>query len=454
MRASLFLFFLCSSILFVQPSYAQKKTPREVSGENLRKVLFDLYKYKNIEKDKKKQDCDIDKILKVLSPRALAPTNKEATDIINRLMDSLRVEPKDRYAFVHSTLSAINSSKMVDFVFSVTRKDYGDLKEARRDSLKAKYYRIKNLKTKGYEMLSKQVTIGVCKGKVTLNVKLVSGKLGYKKNLSRAATIEWKFFSKLTIDCPCNKQNRHKVKNTVYEFEATTQGPMVFERSGVNPTTGKRVSSGLYGLRFDKLKNPKGKRTQLICCTKEDEKSEDGSYTDPNEPIRYDSPFINTGLGIGFVQDGDTQIVGNAGVLFPVASMGDNPIFVGGQIGIQSSSVSSDFPVNEYRIGPIVEYDHNLNDSGLEWVSGIHTGYLFGNADLGIADQDFNGFFANLYTGLDIPLGDNISLAVLTSFLEFQSLAFDFGDESVSESSGPNFDRINVTAGVRFNFGN
>jgi len=367
------------------------------------------------------------------------------------MMDSVRLHPA--YSNMSGLSNAMRHNKYSDFVKSQVGLDLGNLDPASNKLYSNFYNRIKVLKTKGYQVYDKTINRSECKVTLKITLKLVSLTWGYKKNLRYAFTANWEMSSFLVFDCSCNAKNKHKVKYASFRFSAAAKGPLAFSRSIFRG--GKTIKISHYGFRFEKLTNIVGRRTQLNCC-KKDENSEDGSFVDPNEPIRYDSPFINTGIGLGFVNDSDTQITGNAGVLFPVASIGDNPLFLGGQFGINSSSISSDFPTNEYRIGPITEYDVLINDRGLEWLVGLYTGYIFGNSDFGEIDQDFDGFFASLYTGLDIPISENITIPVLLSFLEYQNLnlTIDATGEESSFDSGISFDRIGLSAGVRINIGN
>ena len=458
MRSSFALSILVCFLFCATSAFSQKETPRQKSGKNLRNTLIFLLKDSHIIKDKKKPPCDVNKLIKSLKRADLVPTKAEATKIIDRLMDSLELERRGDVTKrrEESFELALKETAMTKFAAAVSGENYGDLSSREQKRIREYYYRIKILRTDGYQVFEKNITSGECKINVKTTIKAPKWKLGYKKKKFGIFTVDWEFFTRLNIDCKCTAKNLHKVKKTIYEFTGKSQGPLLFDPYDYLTSTAKVEKIIKYGLRFEKLQNPVGGRVQLNCCTEEDEKSEDGSFVDPNEPIRYDSPFINTGIGLGFVNDADTQITGNAGVLFPVASIGDNPLFLGGQFGINSSSISSDFATNEYRIGPIAEYDVNINDRGLEWVVGLFTGYIFGNSDLGEFDQDFDGFFANLYTGLDIPISESITIPVILSFMEYQSLnlTIDATGEEGSFDSGISFDRIGLSTGVRINISN
>ena len=445
------LLFVLAILLSVPNLSAQKKSPREQSGKALRQQLIQLHKYRNVIKDKKKPACNIRALYNSVKLGDLVPSEKEATVIVNSVMDSLAIRPE--YGQIFGLNNAMNSEKYPDFVKKQTGMDLGTLDAGSNKLYRKFYFRIRDLKTKGFKVYEKTINRAECKIKLEITLKLTSVTMGYKKNKKNALTANWDISSLLVFDCNCNAKNKHRVKYASFRFSASTKGPIVFPRT-IN-RGGKDVKVGQFGFRFEKLSKIIGRRTQLNCCTADDD-SEDGSFVDPDEPIRYDSPFINTGIGLGFVNDSDTQITGNAGVLFPVTSIGNNPLFIGGQFAINSSSISADFVTNEYRVGPITEYDVAVNDRGLEWVVGLFTGYIFGSTDLGEFDQDFDGFFANLYTGLDIPISESITIPVILSFMEYQSLNLtidEIGEEG-SFDSGISFDRIGLSTGVRINIGN
>lgn len=396
----------------------KRKDVRLQSGKNLRNTLLTMIR-KAKESSSKKFECDMRGLLKSIPKNKLVPSSEALKKEIGHIVDdSLKV---DYFTFYKS------NQKVLDDIASTTKKtefliklgiNYGDLDSESKKKLDRYYYSFRRAQKSGYIIHGSSIKIGECVVKiktVLIPKKIIWGQKSYYRR-----DVDWEVRTDISIDCPCTKKNKFKVKKASYRYTAQVSGPLMFNRSTL--TVRELV---MYGLRFGEVKAPLLDYTNLECCKELKDPVEDGSFTDPNENINDKNTLLDTGLGVGFGSETETSIGFSGGVLFNVTEIGGNPLFVGPKASVSTTSITSDY-IKELKvlIGPTVEYQIPLNSGNVNIITGVNSGYTFGNVDVSGFEQDFSGIAVNTYAGAQFNVGDNLAITALLNFFDFSNLTF------------------------------
>jgi hypothetical protein len=430
---------------------AQKKDPRALSGKNLHNTLSDMMRNAK-DATSHQSPCDPNKVFKTIPKKKLLPTKEELTKQIGRIIDTL--DPKKITTSIDKPIMLdyfMTINEMTKFVAKFKGKDYALVKPKERDEIKEYYYKIRRNLKSGFNIFNSKFKHGECT--VTVNIILKPLKWKKKENATYVTLVDWQITSEISINCPCTAKNKHRVKSAFYNYTAKTTGPMMFDRSVWDVQRHDFVSRVYYGLRFGKIEKPELRLVRLICCKENESKTEDGSFTSPEKDINNDSTLLDTGIGIGFGEESDTEAVFAGGVLFNVVEVGGNPLFVGPKATVNTTSIGGD-DTKETRvlIGPTAEYQIPVGAGKTKILAGINSGYLFGNLDAFGVKRDLSGFAANAYAGAQIKVGNNIALSVMLNFLEYSSITFKADNEEFENTvSNTTFltDRGAISVGVR-----
>ena len=141
------------------------------------------------------------------------------------------------------------------------------------------------------------------------------------------------------------------------------------------------------------------------------------------------------------------------GYLFDIGDVGGNPLLVGPKASVNTSAINGDdIKETKVLIGPTAEYQIPVGGGNTRVITGINTGYLFGNIDAFGFKQNLSGFTANAYLGAQVQLGSAIALGAQVNFVEFSNITIKSKDgEFKNTSSDTSFltDRGAISVGVR-----
>jgi hypothetical protein len=423
-----------------------------VSAKNLHNTLSAMLRQAK-EVPTKNLECDPSKILKSIPRKKLLPTKEDLKKQINRIVDdSLTAKG---YMFIsggggHKALEAfMNTKEMTKWVERAGGKSYGDFSAEGQKDYKEYYHRVRRMLKTGYNIYESKFKRGECTINVVTNLKPTKFKADEKKY--NVTIVDWEITTTVSIDCPCTDKNKSRVKKAVYVYSTNSQGPLRFNRYVIEYGMNKEVV--MYGMRFGKILNPKLKLKKIECCKENEKKAEDGSFISPDEDINNKNNFIDTGLGIGFGKESDTEAIISGGYLFNVGDVGNNPLYVGPKATVNTTSLSgNDIKETRVLVGPTAEYQIPVGAGNTKIVTGINSGYLFGSVDSFGFKQNLSGFAANAYAGVQINIGNNIALGVLLNFLEFSSITFkaDNGEfKNTVSNTAFLTDRGAISVGVR-----
>lgn len=446
MRKPITIALLCALLLGLAPEgFGQRKNPRIASGKNLRNTILTMLRTAKEEKSAA-MNCDASGLLKSIPRNKLVASKEDLAKEIGRVMDSI-IDPKKKSSWagrIDAMLHFLKAKKMVDYVYKVEGKDIGSLPPDKAKAIKDYYYRLKRVFKTGVDLKAVKFKHKECNITSVTNLRPLKWTRGYKKH-DFWLTIDWAITTKVTIECPCTAKNKHKVKSATYKYTSKTSGPLRF--SDFQIYDGKIVEVFMFGLRFGKVVEPKFSRTNLQCCP------DDGSFISPDEDINHENTFIDTGLGVSFAKDEETEMIGSAGILFNVATLGNNPFYLGPKATVNTTSLSgNEIKTTKVLIGPTAEYQIPIGANKTRILVGVNSGYSFGNIDAFGFKQTTSGFTVNAYSGVEIGLGPDIALGVLLHLFEYNNTTFkaEEGDlETTVSNSTFITDRAAITIGLR-----
>ncbi|MEM7185140.1 MAG: hypothetical protein AAF466_00670 [Bacteroidota bacterium] len=449
MKSRLSLILFLSILLSVgSTGFAQKKNPRLQSGQNLRNTILDMLRSAK-ETKVGASTCDPSKLLKSLPKKKLVPSKEDLKKEIDRMMDSLTYPKSVLVSTSHfDAMEYFNQvTKMTDFVFKVQKKDYGQVPPSRRKVVQDYYFQLKRAKKEGFNLKKISFTHKKCKVTVLTNLKPVKWVRGYKKN-AFVMGMDWKITTDITFECPCVNNSDKDVKKATYSYTADTKGPMRFNDLGLNLKPITR-----YGLRFEKVTTPKYVLAELRCCLVSSNPPQDGSFVSPDEDINDETQYIDTSVGISFGSEEETEAIAFAGWFFQVANIGENPLYVGPKLTVNTTALNgNDFKATRFVVGPSAEYKIPVGSGSTQIITGVNAGYSFGNIDSFGFEQTTSGFNVGAYTGVEIGIGPNLGLGILLNFFEYNNTTFKAKEDDFKTTvSNSTFltDRAGITVGVR-----
>ena len=190
----------------------------------------------------------------------------------------------------------------------------------------------------------------------------------------------------------------------------------------------------------------------VMCCPENEPKTEDGSFMDPDEAEDiFFEKFIEVGAGIGTAKDEETELCASVGYMHNLLPGEDNALFIGGRASVNNASFSgSDFNQTLINIGPAAEYQTFIGDTSTKWINGVNGAFVFGNQDSSGFKTDISGIHIGLYTGVEVPLGNQFALGVLATLVELNNLTFKTDEsEFKSNSTGINLNKGSVGLSLR-----
>ncbi|WP_186991662.1 porin family protein [Constantimarinum furrinae] len=449
---------------------AQRKTDEEVRAEamaksvkNFNTVLTRLYGNARLN-PKPKSSCSKEAVtfLKNIDKKSLVPDNETLEKEITRILDSL--EPKlpnfKYYTQIRIFKAFVESKSYADFVFNLTTKDIGELEQTAKGKLRllelnAYYRKLKRMLKQPFTVFKKSFKKGKCVYKVETKLQLTQLKYMFKKNKD-ALTANWDITSKIVIDCPCVTADSKRFRNAVFVYSSKSVGPIYTRRVGKKSEYTHWYLVAPYGLVIGAMEKPKLVAQQILCCT---EKSglppENSNYIEiPDKDINYRDTWVDGSLGISFGKDELTLGTASGGVFFNVGNISGNPVHIGGKLSAVTPLGEKDIKETRITVGLGAEYHIPLGNNRLNILTGVQGGYTFGSVEAFGFKDNISGFSGMVYTGVEIPLNNNIALGVLLNVFEYSNLTFK-AENNEFESTVSNsifiFDRPSISANLRIN---
>ncbi|KAA3621268.1 MAG: hypothetical protein DWP94_10735 [Flavobacterium sp.] len=450
MKVRILLLFIAMTLMGGADVYAQKKDPRAASAKNLYNTLAAMLRQAKTAPDKDTR-CEPAKLLASIPRKKLLPAKEALKKEIGKIVDDSLTLGTSLYQITNElALEYLSETKTkTEFLRKLgTEYDKFSFDKAEFDRF---YYTVRRAQKSGFKIFEKSFKHGECTVSVKTYLKPTKFKWDTKKYT--ISNINWDIKTVVAIACPCTTKNKYKVKKAEFEYTTSCSGPMRFntvrytyDRNGPN-------TSVYYGLRFGKIKDPKRVLVLLNCCTKLEDPVKKGSFIAPDEDINDNNNLIDTGLGIGYGSETDTEGVIYGGYLFDIGDVGGNPLFVGPKASVNTTAINGD-EIKETRvlIGPTAEYQIPVGAGNTRIVTGINSGYLFGSLDAFGFKRDLSGFAVNAYTGAQFQIGNNLALGVLLNFVEFSNITIKSDDGEINNtSSDTSFltDRGAISVGVR-----
>ncbi|MCW5519904.1 hypothetical protein J1N09_08650 [Aureitalea sp. L0-47] len=423
MKVKILLLFIALTFLSgTGEMFSQRKNPRIDSGKNLYNTLATMLRQAK-EAPAKDLQCEPSKLLRSIPRKKLLPTQADLMKEISRIVDdSLSIEDYVLKVSNQRALEYLTNTKTKTEYLKYLGPEYKGFK-FKQSKFDRFYYAVRRAQKSGFKIFDSSFKQGECAISVETILKPIKFTVDPKR--FPVANVDWEIKTNIAIECPCTTNNKFKVKIAKYSYSATCQGSLLFnEKYQSHPEAPVKIFVK-YGLRFGKIKDPKLVLEYLECCKKLEDPVKKSSFTDPNEIINNNNTLLDTGVGIGFGKEVETNIGFSGVVLFNVTEIGGNPLFVGPKASVSTTSITSD-AINELKIlfGPTAEYQIPLNDGRTRIVTGVNSGYTFGNVESFGFDQNFSGITVNTYAGAQINVGNNLAITALLNFLEFSSLTF------------------------------
>ena len=418
----LFLFIALTMFSGTGEVFGQKKKdPRLLSGKNLRNTLLTMMRQAKAG-PAKKYECDIVGLLKSLPRKDMVPSAEELKKEIGHIMDSLDHTKWSGATYEGPILEKFLPTKNRQEFLRAISKDIAEKAEVRKKDFDKFYYGMREAQKSGFKLKDKSIKKGECAVKVETALKPTKFVWDTEKNYN-VTNATWEITMIISVDCPCTKKNKFKVRKATYRYTATVEGPIMFNVPARFTLGNQEVVK--YGLRFGKVKDPKLAYIFMECCKGLKDPVEDGSFVDPDEDINDKNTLLDVGTGIGFGSEVETNIGFSGGVLFNIAEIGGNPLFLGPKASVNTTSITSD-EIKELKvlIGPTAEYQIPLNSGSVNIITGVNSGYVFGNLDAFGFERDISGFAVNTYAGAQITVGSNVALTAVLNFFEFNNLTF------------------------------
>jgi hypothetical protein len=395
--------------------------------------------------------------LKKLGKKGMIPNPKKemgaTMDSLSYLMIKLR--PLNFTARQgYSPLSAFMRSKSYgEFVNNLYYKNIGDLNPPSFAKDVDTYYRqLKDLKANGFILDKRTVKIKECAYQIETKFKMDTWEGApypdsSKKWTTYEATISGKLVTDIQISCECKGKSISALKDAHFRYEMPTTFVIEFSSRGNKQ---RFVPAKKNGSLLNLL--------SVNCCKESDISFEDpGLEIVPTEDISLPSQTIGVFGGVGFEQDfEEVGICFGAEYLYNVTDLGNNPLFVGANVQLETSSFMDN--TNTWvGFGPTVQLFTPLTPSQeTHLTNGVSTNVVFGTNENNGSKDDISGYEFILNTGLFVPLSDNLSLAIMLPVLTFTNLTFE------AENGGASFEQQNTSLfigkgsstklGLRFGF--
>jgi len=418
MKRLLILLVFFSCIFPAETVWSQKKDPRLPYATNLRNTIIRSMR-KPTFKNPFKNPCDPKAVFKRLPTNRLAPDKKALIGDIQKIADTLIFDGKTGVSNRILLVQVMESKKMTEYIALVFEKDYAKIPEVSRKKYAEYYYRIKRFQKNGISLSEATFTQRSCK--ITVQTHLKPLKWYYRERLE-GVYFDWEVTTHITVNCGCKPPLEHKVRSVFYEHKTQFKG--VF-----NPDSFTKFQRGKkddYKLTFQNTKGAKLNVLEVHCCPAKKPKKENSSAT-PEAPKNSSLPDQSFGgnIGLGFSENlKEVGVCVGAEYLNNVTSLGNNALYVGGQVNYLNKSYM-EFRSNTVSLGPTAQVFTPINPNNtLHLTNGVSGSYLFGNTKLGDFENDLNGFSFSLNSGVNLQLNSNLSIGIIVPVLSYQNLTF------------------------------
>ena len=443
------LFLVCLSFLVVSTAMAQPKPKLKPpsnegvkSSKEITKLLEALYLEAKLV-GKTNPDCDPVQYL-TYTPRYL-PGQTYIINVLPRKWALGRIVDKFLRKNFHIHNSFANSKTLKEFTELYYARTLDKISESEKKRAKKFYDDLTSLSTEGLQIHKKKKRYWSCVIATDTKMILTSIK-SYSKNIHTkkpSTNFYWDVKTTFDIKCDCTKENKKNLKNAKLEYTGKLRSELMYDPEKRFITT-KAVKP-----------NFQYKVIEAVCCPKEESESEDGSFMDPNEneDIVFPNQFIEVGAGIGTAKDEETELCASVGFMHNLLPGEDNALFVGGRASVHNASFSSaDFSQTSINVGPAAEFQTFIGDTSTKWINGVNGVFVFGSQNSGAFKTDISGINIGLYTGVEVPLGDQFALGVMANLISFNNLTFKTDEgEFKSNSTGINLNKGSVGLNLRIN---
>jgi hypothetical protein len=422
------------------------------NAKTLRKILSDMHKTDKIV-GANKFDCDALPYLKAIPEKKKIPRLYTAARAIDTLRKRLTLKlppPHDKKPFPFVFDHFIRTKNHLDFVNSLF-KDHKDVSPIKhRDQTREIYKTLLPFKQGRYILHEDTYKNKGCEYKITTSIDcdLKQFSKTAKKNYPEwPRNIIWDVYTTIKMDCSCKGKGKNNVKSATFEYSGKAYSVFSVSNSSVgfyanieSPITEEQTQ---YFLRVK----------DVVCCPENEPKTEDGSFMGPdeNEDISFPNQFIEVGAGVATAKDEETELCASVGFMHNLLPGEENALFIGGRASIHSASFSGpDFSQTLINVGPAVEHQTFIGNTATKWFNGVNGAFIFGSQDSAGFKTDISGFKIGLYTGVEVPLGNQFALGVMATLLEYNNQTFKTDDsEFKTNSTSINLNKGSVGLSLR-----
>ena len=464
----LFLFFCQPSALAQKKKASKKGISTAWTLYKELSTMIDDAKFKG----KIKGPCYPTSYLKQLSKKEILFDPKKEGGI---KMDSIsavllplnRLKINTVYGFM-PIYSFINSKSYIEFVNNLYSKNIGDLRPPSFAKDVDTYYRqLKKIKKDGLVIENKTIVKKECTYQIETKFQIEKWGETFQpgtKWVNYRTTLTGKLLTNIKIACKCKGKSISALKNAQYTYEM----PSIFE---IDFT--KRGNKQRFYLA--KKRESTLNLLNVNCCTESDISFEDSSLEiiptetvsvpnfeldnfNTNEIDLNNSNYMEAQAGFATAKDEETLYCLGLGVMFHLTNVAGNPLFAGAQASVHANSFGvQDFKSSNVKAGPMVEYRFPLGSTSTNLIMGVKGGVSFGGSENSGFKTDISGFNASIFSGVHVPLGDQLGLGVILSLVEYNNLTFKAEDSSFENkqtSTGFNFNKGSAKLSLRFNLFN
>ncbi|MAY52966.1 MAG: hypothetical protein CMC75_06875 [Flavobacteriaceae bacterium] len=397
--------------------------------------------------------CDPLIYIKSLGKKGIIPSPKKELGVAMDSLGALLTNPRsmETYGFDYWPLSEFNKSKTYgEFVNNFYNKDIGQLNKTKFKASNEYYRELKKIKKEGVTIYKRTVTKKNCTYSIETKFNFT------KWDGTRDTDNQWiiyraifsgKLETNIKINCKCKGKSTNDLKKAHFRYEMPTSFVIDFSKKG-NKQLWRPVKKRASNLDL----------VNTECCTANDISYEDPSLEiAPTENISLPNQTLGAFGGVGFGQDfEESSICLGAEYLYNATKLGNSALFVGANVELETSSFMEN--TNTWvGFGPTAQLFIPISPRGdVHVTNGLSATVIFGSNDNNGIRDDISGFGITLNTGLNVPLGNNISVALILPVLNYQNLTFESeeGESSFEQQNTSLFIGKGSTTklGVRFKF--
>jgi hypothetical protein len=402
----------------------------------------------------KKLTCDPQPYLKSIPNKKRIPrlyTMARAMDTLRKKINLKLPPPHDKVIFHDVFEDFVLTDSYEEFVKRIfTAKKGIDPKKYDKQTKKI-YNDFLPFRKGRYLLHEENYKTKVCKFKITTSMnydpKQVTESFRNKAGLGKM-DIAFDIYTTIIMDCSCSGKGKNAVKSASMEFSGKA-----YNRNGLQSGTNYFFDTPSPYSDINKKPEFFLRLRNVQCCPAKTPKAEDGSFMDPdeNEDIAFPNQFIEVGAGLSTAKDEETELCASVGFMHNLLPGEENALFVGGRASVHNASFSGpDFSQTFINVGPAVEYQTFIGNTATKWFNGLNGAFVFGSQDSSGSKTDISGIKIGLYTGVEVPLGNQFALGVMATLLEYNNQTFKTDDsEFKSNSTGINLNKGSVGLSLR-----